>query len=209
VTPKIVLDVKRITLADRSGYTPANVFKSDEFTPTISDAIKGWARDHLQAGGQSGQAIVLIKKASLSVKPLPLKDGIDSWFTRQQSEKYLATAEVSIEANGPGGFAVADADASRGVTMGEDPTVAEKHVAYNTMLNGLMKDLQENLQSSVHAHMANFLSPSGGGIAPVGNLSAQPMEDLTNDLPPSASPQMGVMPSANEPLPLIQPEKGR
>jgi hypothetical protein len=164
-SPKIVLDVKKISLADRSGSLPmSSPYKTNRFSPTIAEAIKEWAVEHLQAGGQQGQAIVLIKKASLTSQPLQMKDGIDSWFTRQQSLKYTAQAEVAIEASGQNGFAVAEASASRAVTLPEDPTDEEKQEAYGSMLNGLMRDLQDNLRSSIHGHMAGFIVPPGSYV---------------------------------------------
>ncbi len=174
--PKIALDVKKISLADRSGSMPMNSpYKTNQFSPTIAEAIKDWAVDHLQATGQDGQAIVLIKKASLIAQPMPLKEGIDSWFTRQQATKYVARAEVAIEASGGVGFAVAEASASRAITLPEDPNEAEKQEAYMSLLNGLMSDLSQNLQSSIHGHMARFIStgPSSSSVvAPVGEVQA-------------------------------------
>jgi len=171
-SPKIVMDVKSINLADRSGIQPADSpYKDNNFSPTISEAIKQWAVNRLQAKGQTGQAIIIIKKASLSSQPLPSEGGIKSWFTREQSLKYIAAAEVSVEANGPGGFAVADAVASHTVTLPEKPTDEEKKNAYMTLLNGLMKDLGKNLDAGIHAHMANFIT-----TAPVYGHTAVPMK---------------------------------
>ncbi len=214
VTPKIVMDVKRISLTDRSGYTPPSIFKNDDFSPTIAEAIKGWAKDHLQAVGQNGQAIVVIKRAAITVQPLDVDDGIESWFTRQQDSKYTARADVSIEASGQTGFAVADASATRSVTMPEDPTLAEKRIAYNTLLNGLMKDLQENLQAAINSHMANFIAPAPGipsrqslqqndlSVAPDPESVAIPLPDTAQPVPlsPSVSQsQSQIVPRGNFP----------
>jgi hypothetical protein len=200
-TPKISFDVKRISLADRSGYTPPNIFKDDDFQPSIAEAVKGWAKDHLQAVGQTGQAIVVIKKAFVSVQPLSTDDGIENWFTRQQTERYTARAEISIEANGQPGFAVADAAASRSVTMPDGPSTAEKHVAYNTLLNGLMKDLQENLVASIHSHMATFIGSAplaAPAAAPVGEVTQGGDQLVTFSQAPAASaqpqPQLAAQP---------------
>jgi len=60
--PKIGINVKRISLADRSGMQPTNSpYKNNSFSPTISQSIKQWASDRLQANGQDGQAIIVIK----------------------------------------------------------------------------------------------------------------------------------------------------
>jgi hypothetical protein len=175
--PKIALDVQVINLADRSGLQPTNSpYNGNRFTPTISDAIKQWAADRLQAAGQSGQAIIVIKDASLIAQPMPVKQGMDGWFTRQQGVKYIGRAEVSIEANGRPGFALADAVATRATTLPENPTAIEKQDAYYTLLNGLMKDLGQNLETGIQTHMGGFIvTPQVYGVTavPTGNLQQQ------------------------------------
>ncbi|MDE1900105.1 MAG: hypothetical protein KGI37_00480 [Alphaproteobacteria bacterium] len=164
--PKITMNVRDITLTDRSGMQPAgSPYDSNHFKPTITDAIKQWASDRLQAAGASGQASVIIRDASLTSAPLPVKDGMDSWFTRQQGLKYTAHAEVSVEANGAPGYADTDAEATRTVTLPENPTDIEKQNAYYTLLNGLMKDLGTNLEAGLRQHMGAFIvdAPQFGG----------------------------------------------
>jgi hypothetical protein len=156
--PKIQLDVQAINLADRSGLQPASSpYNSNRFSPTISEAIKQWASDRLQATGQAGQAIIVVKDASLIAQPLAVNSGIDTLFTRQQGVKYIGRAEVSLEANGQPGFAMADAVATRSVTLPEDPSPVEKQDAYYSLLNSLMKDLGQNLESAIQTHMAPFI----------------------------------------------------
>jgi hypothetical protein len=168
--PKIVMDVKTISLTDRSGLQPSDSpYVGNKFSPTITEAVKQWATDRLQANGQTGQAILVIKKAALTTESLPVKDGVEGWFTREQSVKYVGRVDVTIEANGKSGYAVADAIASRAVSLPENPTEIEKQNAYMTLLNGLMKDLSENLESGIHAHMASFIT-----TAPVYGITAVP-----------------------------------
>jgi hypothetical protein len=174
--PKISLDVKVISLTDRTGLQPPNsLYSSNHFSPTISEAVKQWATDRLQANGQSGQTYIIIKNATLSAQALPLKTGFESWFTRQQSVKYVGHAEVSIETNGHTGFATTQASATRAVSLPEDPTPGEKQDAYYTLLNELMKDLGENLETGIHEHMATFITTGpvfGNTAVPIGNALA-------------------------------------
>ena len=60
------------------------------------------------------------------------------------------------------------------MTLPEDPTNLEKQNAYFTMLNGLMKDLGENLETGIQSHMANFIT-----TAPVYGVTAIPAKPLT------------------------------
>ncbi|MDR3449107.1 MAG: hypothetical protein P4M15_05070 [Alphaproteobacteria bacterium] len=194
--PKINLDVQAINLADRSGLQPlSSPYNDNHFSPTIADAIKQWASDRLQAAGQSGQAIIVVKDASLISQALPMQQGMDGWFTRQQGSKYIGRAEVSVEANGHQGFATADAVATRSVTLPENPTAVEKQNAYYSLLNGLMKDLGENLESAIQAHMNSFVITApiySGSMAPLPPMGAGEIISPTVIQEPTPSPPVPI-----------------
>ena len=57
-------------------------------------------------------------------------------------------------------YALASAEASRWVSLPEDPSTAERKEAYYSLLNSLMRDLGKNLESSIQAHMQDFVLPS-------------------------------------------------
>lgn len=198
--PKIALDVKTISLADRTAPQMNSVFKANNFKPTIGEAIKQWAVDRMQASGQTGNAIIIIKDASLVSQPIPVKqDFFDNLFTRAQGMKYVGHAEVAIEANGRTGYAMANADATRVLTLPEEPTNLEKQEAYYTMLTGLMKDLGENLESSIKSHMSSFILDTSVNAAPLAPVSASstpsvaptPKSASTLDAPPLLSDANG------------------
>ena len=204
---KIRLDVQVINMADRSSAQPlSSPYSGNHFTPTIDEAIKQWAADHMQAVGQSGRAIVIIKDASLSAEPLPMKSGMDSWFTRQQSVKYVGHAQVSLEANGAEGYAITDASATRSVTLPENPTPSEKQDAYYALINGLMKDLDANLQAGIHEHMNKFVI-----TAPIYGATASPVPVVSAPAAPApiavAAPVVAapVAPTAGNGLAIVAP----
>jgi len=194
--PKIALDVKTVSLADRSGSQTSSVFKANSFSPTIAEAIKQWAVDRLQAAGQTGNAIVIIKDASLVAQPIPVKkdDFFDNLFTRPQGMKYIGHAEVAIEASGRSGYAMANADATRVLTLPEEPTTLEKQEAYYAMLNGIMKDLGEHLDSGIKQHMSSMILDTSVNAAPLAPVSPSVSEasplgvSSSQAVPPSAAP---------------------
>jgi hypothetical protein len=161
-TSKINLDVQTISLVDRSGpQSSDSPYNTNHFQPTIAEAVRQWASAHLQATGTSGEAIVIIKDASLTSQPLPFAR---DFFTRQQSSKYTGHAEVEIDIKGRGDdFAIGNADATRYQSLPEDPTDLEKQNAYTIILNGLIRDLGQNIDNSLHEHMQRYM----GGGAPV------------------------------------------
>jgi hypothetical protein len=202
--PKLALDVQTISLTDRTNLQPANSpYNSNTFSPTISEAVKQWASDSLQAVGQNGNAIVVIKDATLTAQPLTTQSGMESWFTRQQSVKYVGRVEVSLEANGANGFAMADGNATRSVTLPEDPTPAERQDAYTNLLNGLMKDLSRNLDSAIRSHMGGFIvrAPVLGSTA-VPDAGKAP----TAVAPQAAAPAPQQAAAMQSPVPPLFPE---
>jgi hypothetical protein len=155
-TSKISLDVSSVTLTDRSGIQPSDSpYNTGHFQPTIAEAIKQWSTDHLRAVGTGGEAIVIIKDATLTSQAIP--HGHD-WFTREQTTKYSAHAEVELEIKGHGdSYALASAQASRYETLPENPSETERQNAYTTLLNGLIKDLSQSLDSSIQDHLQHFV----------------------------------------------------
>lgn len=160
---KTSLDVQSITLVDRSGLQPSNSpYNTNNFKPTIADAIHDWMAGHLQATGTSGEAMVIIKDATLTAEPIPYAQ---DFFTRQQASRYVGHAEVVIEVKGRGNtFAIGNAEATRFQTLPENPTDLEKQNAYTIVLNGLMRDLSQNVDNSLRNHMQGYAPVSGSPV---------------------------------------------
>lgn len=160
---RISLNVQTISFADRSGIQPSNSpYNTNHFTPTIADAIRQWASSHLQATGTSGEAIVIIKDASLTSQAIPYQR---DYFTRQQASKYTGHAEVEIDIKGMNGeFAIGDSEATHYQTLPEDPTDLEKQNAYTVVLNGLMRDLGQNIEASLRDHNQGPVPVIDGGM---------------------------------------------
>lgn len=189
--PKINLDVQNLSLTDRSGMQPqSSPYNSNDFQPTITQAIRQWAKDRLQAVGADGQALVIIKDASLIQQPIPYQS---DWFTRQQTSKYVAHAIVDVETRGHDGYAIASAEASRFATLPENPTSEERQKAYFDVLNGLMRDLGQNLEASIQDHMHDFIvtvpmfeNSTTGTIPPV-PVTVPPSGTTFNSVVPAPS----------------------
>jgi hypothetical protein len=177
--PKIVLDVQNISFVNlQSPERPASPYDGADFTPSISGAIRKWATDRLQAGGKAGEAIVTVKEAALSREAMHIDTEMDKVFTRQQASKYIGHAVVSIEVRKSDNYAIASAEASRWVSMPEDPDQDERKAAYFGMLNGLMRDLGLNLESSLHDHMGGLILSAPPG----------PVDPLTVTMAPAVIP---------------------
>ena len=155
LSPKINLDVLTVVVIDRSdsllGATP---YATNNFQPTIANAMRQWATSKLIAVGTTGEAIVVIRDASLKSEPL---HHTDDMFTRQQTSKYVGHAELEIDVSGREGHGQVLADASYFDTLPEEPTVLERQNAYTTLLNALMRDLSNNVRGGVRDHLGAFV----------------------------------------------------
>lgn len=156
VANRINLDVQSVTLTDRSGLQPSDSpYNSNHFQPTIAEGIRQWSADHLQASGTSGEALIIIKDATLTAAAIPHPG---DWMTREQTSKYSAHAEVELQIKGRGdSYALASAQASRYETLPENPSEIEKQNAYTTLLNGLIRDLGQSLEASMRDHLQSFI----------------------------------------------------
>lgn len=153
------LQVQSLNIVNRSVAIPGRIQVA--MPPSVTDAVYQWSRDRLATTGKPGQAVLIIKEASVVAQPLPLASGFENWFKRQQSMKYTAKVELDLDARSADGMsnAYATARAMRTTTLPEDPTEAEKAQAYNDMIDGLMRDLNRDFESAIRQHMGSFLVP--------------------------------------------------
>lgn len=157
----LTLNVQNFSVINRTLSLPSRApYVTSQFHPSVTEAIYRWANDRIRTNGRVGNATLIIKEASVTEQAMQMDTGIESWFTRQQSHKYLAKVEIDVEARTPDGMnnAFATAHASRYTTLPEDPTEAEKAKAYEDMLTQLMSDLNLSLENAMRAHMGAFIA---------------------------------------------------
>jgi hypothetical protein len=89
-----------------AAYTPptdrAHVERSVPFAPTT--ALEIWAKTHVEAKGQRGTALLLIRQASIVA--VPLKEKVDTfrdWFRRQPVERFDGVLELELQIRDDGG----------------------------------------------------------------------------------------------------------
>lgn len=163
---KIYLNTRDFRIVDRTNLDPRYRPSIDTFfKPTLSEALNEFAQGRFAASGQSGHATFSVRRASLTEESLPLKDDFESWFTRQQSKRYIAEVEVEVQAQAAdGALSLAKASARQVATLPEDPSPTERRDTYRAMLKALMQDIDTQLSRAVHDHMGNALtSPSVRG----------------------------------------------
>lgn len=148
---KLSFNVKQIVFVDDSAnHTQIASPSNDHFDPTLPEAVRIWARAHLNAAGGIDEGVFKLKSFYVTEEALPTKH---DWMTRQQASKYVGHLEVEFEIKGDHHFALASTEVTHSASMPEHPSGDEKQAAYRTMLDGLIADLGKYFNEAAHAHM--------------------------------------------------------
>jgi len=155
----IKLNVSRLETASR--YTAPlkkpNVEHLFPAQPAV--AMKRWANDRLKTAGPSGSARFTIHQASVIEEKLKMDSSFTGVFTKQQSERYTARVEATLEvfdAKGKRrGFATANAVRSK--TVREDATLNEREKAWFDLVEDLMKEFDREMTKNIKSHLVNWV----------------------------------------------------
>ena len=155
----IRLDVAKVEVVDQ--YVPPlkrpNV--EHEFPVTPAAAARRWVVDRIKAAGSGRTVRVLIRTAAVRVKALPKSKGLRGLFTVEESERYDGELAMTIEIRSERGFrdAFAEARVTRSRTVLENISLNQRTEVYFEMTEGLMIDLNAELEKNIRRHLARFL----------------------------------------------------
>ncbi|MBM3564525.1 MAG: hypothetical protein FJX42_00220 [Alphaproteobacteria bacterium] len=121
-------------------------------------AMERWGRDRLRADGQRGAAQFVIVEASVKETKLPRDTSFKGMFTKQQSERYDARVDATLDIPDAVGAmkGVANAHASRWVTVREDASLNEREKIKFDLVEGLMKDFDAEMEKSVLRYLGTL-----------------------------------------------------
>ncbi|MGB4102237.1 MAG: hypothetical protein WBK91_10080 [Alphaproteobacteria bacterium] len=153
---KINLAVARLEFMNSAPLAaPAEATIFQKHKPQLGDALYRWGADRLQAGGKQGTARMVIHDSSLRREALPRQSGMESWFTRQQGERWSGKATVDLRIEGAAGNFTGNATATvmHSTTLPEDASPGERENAYRRLLLGMMEDLNNKMEAAIRTHL--------------------------------------------------------
>ncbi len=156
---KFRLDVAQVQVAAEY-VPPMKAPNVDHLFPTPpGKALRRWAADRLTAAGERGRARFVILNASVTETRLKMDKGFTGAFTTQQSERYDATVEASLEILDDRGFrkGFANARVSRSRTLGEDATINDRERMWFDLTEALMKDFNAELEKNIRQYLGGYL----------------------------------------------------
>ena len=155
--PQIRLDVAQIEVINEY-QAPAKPPNVDHLFPTPPSAVaERWGRDRLQAVGATGKARVIVRRASVVEVPLKTQTGIRGALTTDQSERYDADVEMTVEIVTDQGTASVTSRSRRSRTVPEDITLNDREKEWFQITEALMNDLNASLEAEMRKGMAKYI----------------------------------------------------
>lgn len=157
--PPIRLDVARVDVI-REYAAPAQKPNVEHLFPVVPAlAAERWANDRLKAGGPTGIARAVVKRASVVEVPLQRTSGLRGALTTDQSERYDGMIEMIIEILDDRGQSQGSVSArsERSRTVPEDITLVEREKVWFSMTEAMMNDLNVALERQIRDHFRRFV----------------------------------------------------
>ena len=125
--------------------------------PTV--ALKRWATDRLKTIGLTGSARFTVHEASVIEEKLKIDSSFTGVFTKQQSERYTARVEATLEVFDALGKrrGFASANAVRSKTIREDATLDERDKAWFDLVEELVTAFNKEMTKNMKRHLVNWM----------------------------------------------------
>ena len=144
-----------------NGYTaPVKAPNVEHLFPTPpARTLERWARDRLHPKGRKGKVRFVVVTASVTETPLKITKGFTGAFKKEQSERYDAVLEASVEILDDRGYrkGFASARVSRSRTVPEGITLNERHKAWFDLTEDLMGDFNAEIEKNVRAYLGGYM----------------------------------------------------
>ena len=123
------------------------------------EALRQWAGARLFVGGGKGLVRFTIANAAVTETALKVKKGLQGAFHKEQSERYDAIIEASLEMLDDRGFRLgfASARVSRSTTVREDATLNERRRVQFELIEALMKDFNAEIERNIRRYLGKWL----------------------------------------------------
>jgi hypothetical protein len=129
------------------------------FTAQPTTALKTWATDRLKPAGRAGMARFTVHEASVIEEKLKMDSSFTGVFTKQQSERYTARVEATLEVFDARGkrLGFASANAVRSKTIREDATLNEREKIWFNLVEELVTAFDKEMTKNMKRHLVNWM----------------------------------------------------
>lgn len=157
--PPFTLAVGGIDLVVRTVPNASAVHVDHEMPVAPEAALKRWAADRLKTAGGADRARFVITDAAVTETALAVTTGVGGLVYDEQSERYDAAAEATLEIVDAGGtvLAFARSRAVQARTVPESATLNERDAAWFALTEELMRDFDADMETRMRQHLVRWL----------------------------------------------------
>jgi hypothetical protein len=157
--PPYMFNVARVDVVSEFKPKLEPPYVEQQFPIPPERAIRQWIHDRIKPAGTEGVAKVVINDASVKEVELLGKKDLESKFTTEQTERYEAVADVTINIYGTRGFrdGYTEAHVERSQTVPEDATLNGRELIWYNMTDALMKDFNTQMEQNIRTYLQKFL----------------------------------------------------
>ncbi len=118
-----------------------------------------WSQERLEATGTTGVARVVLVENRFVAVPLETDDGIEGFFTDEQSVRYDGAMKLKIEIAGhPSGSGFVEARSTQSRTAAESLSLNERKEILHAMLADIVDALDRRLEAEIREHLWRWLT---------------------------------------------------
>jgi hypothetical protein len=157
--PPLQLDVAAVDV--RNDYQPPFRAPNVEhlFPVSPARALETWAHDRLKPVGQSGHAVFIIQKASVTEVDLKTKGGITGALTTQPAQRYDAVIEATLNILDDHGLPVrtASVQVTRSQSVLQGITPNQRDQTWYDMTKAMMADFDRQMTAEIQKNFGYYL----------------------------------------------------
>ena len=131
------------------------------FPESPANALEQWANERLKITRGDETVRFIITDASVIGTRLPLQKGLAAMFTKEQSERYDARIEATLEIRNKNGIrqGFVETNVKRSVTVREDANINQRELVWFKLTESIMKDFNVEMDKNIHRHLQQWLEP--------------------------------------------------
>jgi hypothetical protein len=166
--PPISFAAKEVYMVDVAAIEVVEQYKSPFKEPNVehifpvppASAVKTWSVERLAAKGSDKLLKVVIEDASVVRVPLKTNEGVEGFFTADQTERYDAKLKVALRIyNNQQATAESEVNVAvnRSRSVKEGISLAEKELFYHNLTKDLLNDFDREIDNQLPKYFGSHL----------------------------------------------------
>jgi hypothetical protein len=156
----IRVNVAKINVIDETSATKTSANIEQKMSMPPADALRIWAKERLQAVGQSGSLEITLSDASIKEVSLPVREGFQGFISDEQNMRYDGSLKATLRLyDGQNAMSRAEGDVSimRSHTINEKATIADREKLWHDMATDMALSFDKEAELRLRQYFSPYL----------------------------------------------------